>query len=108
MVALGYHTGHWEVGSSTKPTHCEVRVSRSTTCRLAGSGLAKGNSPDNRDGRTQRRTQTPDGIERVRQAKRLAFVTHGRSRMRNVAKSIMWPRPAKRQYSDQLIHELTT
>jgi len=28
--------------------------------------------------------------------------------MRNVAKSIMWPRPAKLQYSDQLIHELTT
>ncbi len=30
------------------------------------------------------------------------------SRVRNVAKSIMWPRPAKRRYADTLIQELTT
>ena len=33
-----------------------------------GSGLAKGNSPDSHGDRTQGRAQTPDGIERVRQA----------------------------------------
>lgn len=35
-----------------------------------GSELAKGNSPDSHDDRTQRRTVSPDGIERVRQAAR--------------------------------------
>lgn len=35
-----------------------------------GSGPAKGNSPEGRDGRTQRRTPPSDGIERVRQAAR--------------------------------------
>ena len=33
-----------------------------------GSGLAKGNSPDSHDGRTQRRTASSDGLERVREA----------------------------------------
>jgi RNA-directed DNA polymerase len=35
---------------------------------MEGSGLAKGNSLDSHDGRTQRRTKPPDGLERVRQA----------------------------------------
>ncbi len=35
-----------------------------------GSERAKGNSPDSHDGRTQRRMQPSDGIERVRQAAR--------------------------------------
>jgi RNA-directed DNA polymerase len=33
-----------------------------------GSELAKGNSPDSQDGRTQRRIHASDGLERVRQA----------------------------------------
>ena len=37
---------------------------------VEGSELAKGNSPDGHDDRTQRRTQSSDGIERVRQAAR--------------------------------------
>ncbi|MGH9158869.1 MAG: hypothetical protein ACRD2X_02625 [Vicinamibacteraceae bacterium] len=35
---------------------------------VEGSGLAKANSPEGRDGRTQRRTLPSAGIERVRQA----------------------------------------
>ena len=35
-----------------------------------GSGLAKGNSPEGHDARTQRRVHASDGIERVRQAAR--------------------------------------
>jgi RNA-directed DNA polymerase len=37
---------------------------------VEGSGLAKGNSPDRHDDRTQRRANSADGIERVRQAAR--------------------------------------
>jgi RNA-directed DNA polymerase len=37
---------------------------------MKGSGLAKGNSPDGPDDRTQCRMQSSDGIERVRQAAR--------------------------------------
>jgi group II intron reverse transcriptase/maturase len=37
---------------------------------VEGSGLAKGNSPERHDDRTQRRMQSSDGIERVRQAAR--------------------------------------
>jgi hypothetical protein len=37
---------------------------------VEGSGLAKGNSPEGHDNRTQRRVNPSDGIERVRQAAR--------------------------------------
>jgi RNA-directed DNA polymerase len=37
---------------------------------VEGSGLAKGNSPEGRDGRTQRRINSSAGLERVRQVAR--------------------------------------
>ena len=69
--------------SSVVPTKPPNNAGHPAAEGVEGSGLAKGNSLEGRDGRTQRRKQPSDGIERVRQAKqRLTFVTQGRSRMR--------------------------
>jgi RNA-directed DNA polymerase len=52
------------------PTKPPNNAGRPVAEVVEGSGLAKGNSPEDRDGRTQRRTHPSDGIERVRQAAR--------------------------------------
>jgi RNA-directed DNA polymerase len=56
--------------SSVVPRKLPNNAGRPAAEAVEGSGLAKGNSPEGRDGRTQRRTQPSDGLERVRQVAR--------------------------------------
>jgi RNA-directed DNA polymerase len=56
--------------SSGVPTKPPNNAGQPAAEGVEGSGLAKGNSPDGHDARTQRRTHALDGIERVRQAAR--------------------------------------
>jgi len=56
--------------SSGVPTKPPNNAGQPAAEEVEGSGLAKGNSPDGHDARTQRRTHALDGIERVRQAAR--------------------------------------
>jgi RNA-directed DNA polymerase len=56
--------------SSVVPAKSPNNAGRPAAEAMEGSGLAKGNSPDGHDDRTQRRMQSSDGIERVRQAAR--------------------------------------
>jgi RNA-directed DNA polymerase len=52
------------------PSKSSNKAGRPAAEMTEGRGLAKGNSPDGHDARTQRRTHASDGIERVRQAAR--------------------------------------
>jgi group II intron reverse transcriptase/maturase len=54
--------------SSVVPSKPPNNAGQPAAEAVEGSGLAKGNSPEGHDGRTQRRTQPSAGIERVRQA----------------------------------------
>src|SRR5438876_7412833 len=54
--------------SSIVPKKSPNNAGQPTAEAAEGSGLAKGNSPEGHDDRTQRRMQSSDGIERVRQA----------------------------------------
>jgi RNA-directed DNA polymerase len=56
--------------SSVVPRKPPNNAGRPAAEVVEGSGLAKGNSPEGRDGRTQRRIHPSDGLERVRQAAR--------------------------------------
>jgi RNA-directed DNA polymerase len=56
--------------SSVVPRKPPNNAGRPAAEAVEGSGLAKGNSPEGRDGRTQRRTQPSDGLARVRQVAR--------------------------------------
>jgi len=56
--------------SSGVPTKPPNNAGHPAAEAVEGSGLAKGNSPEGHDDRTQRRMQSTDGIERVRQAAR--------------------------------------
>ena len=61
---------HGKSDSSEVPRKPLNNAGRPATEAVEGSGPARGNSPEGRDGRTQRQTQPSDGIERVRQAAR--------------------------------------
>jgi group II intron reverse transcriptase/maturase len=50
------------------PSKSSNKAGRPAAETTEGSGLAKGNSPESHDDRTQRRVNSSDGIERVRQA----------------------------------------
>jgi group II intron reverse transcriptase/maturase len=54
--------------SSVVPVKPPNKVAEPTAEAVEGSGLAKGNSHDDHDGRTQRRTIPTDGLGRVREA----------------------------------------
>jgi hypothetical protein len=64
--------------SSIVPEKSPNKAAEPAAEAMEGSGLAKGNSPDSHDDRTQRRLSSSDGLERVRQAAR-------RDRKREVA-----------------------
>jgi group II intron reverse transcriptase/maturase len=54
--------------SSVVPTKSPNNAGQPAAEAMEGSGLAKGNSPDGHEDRTQRRANASDGLERVRQA----------------------------------------
>jgi len=58
---------HGKSDSLVVPTKSPNKAAEPAAEVMEGSGLAKGNSPDSHDGRTQRRVDASDGLERVRQ-----------------------------------------
>src|ERR1041384_4873894 len=61
---------HGKSDSLGVPQKSSNNAGRPAAETTEGSELAKGNSPDGHDDRTQRRVNASDGIERVRQAAR--------------------------------------
>jgi RNA-directed DNA polymerase len=61
---------HGQSDSSVVPGKSPNKAASAAAEGMEGSGLAKGNSPDSHEDRTQSRTRPSDGIERVRQAAR--------------------------------------
>ena len=61
---------HGKSDSSVVPQKSSNKAGRPAAETAEGSGLAKGNSPERHDDRTQRRSLSSNGIERVRQAAR--------------------------------------
>jgi RNA-directed DNA polymerase len=59
---------HGKSDSLVVPTKSPNNAAPAAAEAMEGSGLAKGNSPDSHDGRTQGRVHASDGFERVRQA----------------------------------------
>jgi RNA-directed DNA polymerase len=61
---------HGQSDSSVVPRKSPNNAAEPAAEAREGSGLAKGNSPDSHEDRTQRRTSSSNGLERVRQAAR--------------------------------------